>query len=72
MFYNHEFYLMYCYLKKKYGDAMLEGAFTEMVKYKNDKRIDSSSSGDIYFIKESIAPRLRDTITELTNRGIFK
>lgn len=72
MFYNHEFYLMYHYLKKKYGDSMLEGAFTELVKYKNKKRIDSRSSGDIYFIKESIEPRLRDTITDLTNRGIFK
>ena len=72
MFYNHEFYLMYCYLKKKYGESILEGAFTELVKYKHDKKIDSIASGDIYFIKETIAPRLRDIITELTNRGIFK
>lgn len=72
MFFNHEFYLMYNYLKKKYGDATLEGAFAELTKYKNDKRIESKSSGDIYFIKESIEPRLRHAITELTNRGIFK
>ena len=72
MFYNHEFYLMYNYLKKRYGDAMLEGAFTELVKYKNTKKIDSESSGDLYFIKESIEPRLKTAIIELTNRGIFK